>query len=85
MVCRETRLAIDGALVGPYNRRVLARHTQSRSGEKMRKLAALFLLGIGASVLACALPPVPEIDPGTGASALALLGGALLVYRGRRK
>jgi hypothetical protein len=29
--------------------------------------------------------PVPEIDPGMGAGALALLGGVILVIRGRRK
>ena len=28
---------------------------------------------------------VPEIDPGAGASALALLSGVLVVIRGRRK
>jgi hypothetical protein len=28
---------------------------------------------------------VPEIDPGMGAGALALIGGAILVIRGRRK
>jgi hypothetical protein len=28
---------------------------------------------------------VPEIDPGTGVGALALLGGAVMVIRGRRR
>jgi len=28
---------------------------------------------------------VPEIDPGTGANALALVVAALVVFRGRRK
>ena len=42
----------------------------------------LFLLGVPTFALAV---PVPEIDPGSATSALALLGGALLVLRGRRK
>jgi hypothetical protein len=42
------------------------------------------LLGVGACVVASA-SGVPEIDPGSGASALALIAAAILVYRGRRK
>ena len=30
-------------------------------------------------------PPAPEIDPGTGVSALAVLGTAIAILRGRRK
>jgi hypothetical protein len=30
-------------------------------------------------------PPTPEIDPASGYSAIMLLGGALLILRGRRK
>jgi len=41
------------------------------------------LIGIGACVVASAA--VPEIDPGSGASALALIAAAIVVYRGRRK
>jgi hypothetical protein len=41
------------------------------------------LLLIGASVLASAQVATPEIDPGSGVSALALLSGALLVLRAR--
>jgi hypothetical protein len=44
----------------------------------------MMLLLIGVAGLAMAVP-TPEIDPGSGASALALLSGALLVIRGRRK
>ncbi|HVM96866.1 MAG TPA: hypothetical protein VMT89_10780 [Candidatus Acidoferrales bacterium] len=29
--------------------------------------------------------PVPELDPGSASTAVALLAGALLVFRGRRK
>jgi hypothetical protein len=42
----------------------------------------LFVLGVTAVAMAT---PIPEIDPGTGVNALALLGGALLVIRGRRR
>jgi hypothetical protein len=52
--------------------------------EILRTLFAVILLGVGASVLASAAP-VPEIDAGSGANALALIAGALLVIRGRRK
>ncbi len=50
----------------------------------MRKIIALMLLGIGSSVAALANFPSPEIDPASGASALALLAGAVVVIRGRR-
>jgi hypothetical protein len=42
----------------------------------------LLMIGVAGTALATA---VPEIDPGSGASALALISGALLVARGRRK
>ena len=47
------------------------------------KIAGVVLLGIGVSG-AC-LAAAPEIDPASGANALALLTGALLVIRGRRR
>lgn len=50
----------------------------------MNKIVALVLLGIGAGAAAMAAV-VPEIDPATGASALALLAGAVVLIRGRRK
>ena len=50
----------------------------------MRKVLVLLLLGIGASGLALA-SAVPEIDPGSGLSALAMLSGALLVFRSRNR
>ena len=50
----------------------------------MNKLGAIILLGIGTTVtLAAAV--VPEIDPASGATSIALLGGALVMLRGRRK
>jgi len=51
----------------------------------MAKYTALALLLIGTAGIAGAVPAVPEIDPASGASALALLSGALLVFRARRK
>jgi hypothetical protein len=53
----------------------------------MPVVAALALVVIGApSVLRAAGAIVaPEIDPSTGLAAVALLAGAVLVVRGRRK
>ncbi len=51
----------------------------------MQKILALLLLTIGCGVVAMAVPPAPEIDPASGGSALALLAGAVLVIRGRRR
>lgn len=51
----------------------------------MQKMIGLLLLFVGVSGAAMAVPVVPEIDPGTGVSALALLSGALLVMRHNRK
>jgi hypothetical protein len=48
------------------------------------KIAGITLLAIGVASLGVA-SPVPEIDPGTGANALALIAGALLMIRSRRR
>jgi len=50
----------------------------------MNRVIALVLFGIGASLAGMAAA-VPEIDPASGASALALLAGTLVVIRGRRR
>ena len=50
----------------------------------MKKLFGMMMLVLGAAGVASATP-VPEIDPGSGMSALALLSGAVLLVRGRRK
>jgi hypothetical protein len=50
----------------------------------MQKTLGVVLLAIGASVLAMGAT-VPEIDPASGASALAMLAGSVLVIRGRKK
>ena len=49
----------------------------------MNRIFAVVLLGIGAAVAGMATA-LPEIDPASGGSALALLAGTLLVIRGRR-
>ena len=50
------------------------------------KVLGMLLLVIGMSGAAMAAPTgVPEIDPSSGVSALALLSGALLVIRGRKR
>ena len=52
----------------------------------MAKYTALALLLVGIAGIAGATPVgAPEIDPTSGVSALALLSGALLVFRARRK
>ena len=51
----------------------------------MKNLFAVTLLGIGTGIAAMAATAVPEVDPASGASALALLAGAIVVIRGRRR
>jgi hypothetical protein len=52
----------------------------------MTKAVGMILLLIGAGALAVAAPVIaPEIDPGTAGSALALLSGAVLIFRSARK
>ena len=48
----------------------------------MRRVVTLVLFGIGSS--AAALAVVPEIDPASAGSAVALLAGTILILRGRR-
>ncbi|MGA2717129.1 MAG: hypothetical protein ABSG41_28940 [Bryobacteraceae bacterium] len=50
----------------------------------MNRVLALVLLGIGAGIAGMAII-TPEIDPASGASALALLAGTLVVIHGRRR
>jgi hypothetical protein len=50
------------------------------------KIIGTILLFVGASTLAFAgVPVAPEISPASGAAAIALVSGAVLVIRGRRK
>jgi len=51
----------------------------------MKKVIGTILLAMGAASFAAAQTrAVPEVDPGSFASALALLSGAVLVVRGNR-
>jgi hypothetical protein len=54
-------------------------------GGNMQKLIAVALLVAGFSAVAMAAPGVPEIDPASGANAVALIAGGLLILRSRRK
>ena len=52
----------------------------------IRAVAAVFAVTLIASSTSFAQPaPVPEVDLGMGASALALLGGVILAVRGRKR
>jgi hypothetical protein len=43
------------------------------------------LLVVGASAVATATPSVPEIDPASAGSAMALIAGGVLLISARRK
>jgi len=49
------------------------------------KLVGMMLLFAGIGGVLAATPTVPEIDPGSAGSAIALLTGTLLVLKSRRK
>ncbi len=52
----------------------------------MKKAVGLFLLIVGVSSYAMAAhTSVPEIDPAGAVNAVALISGALLILRGRRR
>ena len=51
----------------------------------MTKVSVLILLLTASAAFAGGIAPVPEIDPGVGVSALALLSGGLVLLRSRRK
>ena len=51
----------------------------------MQKTLGMLLLIAGASQLAMASTTVPEIGAASAGSAIALISGAMLVIRGRRK
>jgi hypothetical protein len=58
----------------------------STEGEKMLKAAGMFLILVGVAGFAAAdIVAAPEINAGSASSALALLSGAILVIRGRKK
>ena len=58
----------------------------SLNSNSICKTLSIVLLGIGiAQGCFAGIPIAPEISPAMGSSAIALLGGALLVFRSRRK
>jgi hypothetical protein len=59
---------------------------KERLGGNMRNFIAVMLLVLGTSTVSMAgINPVPEIDSTAGAAAVALVAGAALIIRGRRK
>lgn len=51
----------------------------------MQKTLGMLLLMAAVSASCWAAPSAPEIDPASAGSAIALVAGALLVIRGRKK
>jgi hypothetical protein len=51
----------------------------------IQKFAGMILLGLGMAASSFAVNLGPEIDAATGVNALALLSGALLIIRGRKR
>lgn len=51
----------------------------------VQKVTGLVLLALGVAGVCCAIPTVPEIDGATGMNVIALLGGAALIIRGRKR
>jgi hypothetical protein len=68
----------------PYTFQIRCKNKTVRLGGVTLKLLGymLLLMGMGSAAFATA---VPEINPASASSALALVSGALLVMRGRRK
>ena len=54
-------------------------------GISVELVFGLMLLILGSTTVSWAVPVVPEIDPSSGMSAVALLAGAVLVIRARRR
>jgi opacity protein-like surface antigen len=51
----------------------------------MKKLLAILLCFVGAASVAMAMSASPEIDPSSAGSALTLIAGTVLLFRGRRR
>ncbi len=51
----------------------------------IKQIVGMTILAATAAMAAIGPPPTPEIDPGMAGSAIALLSGALIMIRGRRK
>jgi hypothetical protein len=64
--------------------RMISRKFISKSGASVAKTFGFILVMGGLSVVAAARGNNPEMDPGLATSAMALLGGGLLLIAGRR-
>jgi hypothetical protein len=51
----------------------------------MNRILAAALLCVGVAAVASATLGAPEIDPGSGVNAIALISAAVLIYRGGRR
>jgi hypothetical protein len=51
----------------------------------LRRILAATVLCVGLAAVASADFPAPEIDPGSGVNAIALISAAVIIYRGRRR
>ena len=63
-------------------------HKLAKAATPFVTAVALLILGTATVAMAgeCFIPPpVPEIDPASAGSALLLIGGAIMIIRGRRK
>jgi hypothetical protein len=67
-----------------YSKEAFYRSNGGLMKNNLMKLAGFALVGVGASSV-CFGAAIPEIDPASGASALAMLAGAMLMIRGRRR
>ena len=80
MLATELLILVNRRLAGNYR----AAQVNLNNHEVFVKTLGMLLLVIGMSGAAMATT-VPEIDPSSGVSALALFSGALLIIRGSRK
>jgi hypothetical protein len=51
----------------------------------LKRIFAATFLCVGVAAVANAAFLSPEIDPGSGVNALALISAAVIIYRGRRR
>jgi uncharacterized membrane protein YdcZ (DUF606 family) len=53
--------------------------------QSLMKAVGMLLLGIGVASFGFAQVRAPEIDPASGINAIALLAGAVMLIRGRKR
>lgn len=57
--------------------------SQGKLEERLMKTLGMLLLLCGLAGSAMAVTPVPEIDPGSATSAVALLAGSVMILRAK--